>query len=187
LNNYEDKETYDLNENGIICINSIMKYARQPDAHFNDFVVYIDEVDSFLETISHSPILTKDIKLVYETLIRIIKNCKKLIVFDHTITDAVFHLFRCLTLPQGKQPRSALEKKRIIYVKNNFLKFKGVQSQRIRNEDTFKQKIEDALKSNVGFFAGFDSARTASYMSQKQLLAHMEICKENLETIRNAH
>jgi hypothetical protein len=159
LNNYEDKETYDLNENGIICINSIMKYARQPDAHFNDFVVYIDEVNSFLETISHSPILTKDIKLVYETLIRIIKNCKKLIVSDHTITDAVFHLFRCL------------KKKRLMYVKNNFLKFKGVKSQRIRNEDTFKQKIEDALKSNVGFFAGFDSARTASqyFYSLKEL------------------
>jgi hypothetical protein len=96
LNNYEDKETYDLNENGIICINSIMKYARQPGAHFNNFVIYIDKINSFLETVTHSPILTKDIKLVYETLIRIIKNCKKLIVSDHSITDAVFHLFRCL-------------------------------------------------------------------------------------------
>jgi hypothetical protein len=73
-----------------------------------------------------------------------------LIVSDHTITDAVFHLFR------------SLKRKRIIYVKNKYLKFKGVKSQRIRNEDKFKKQIEDALKSNVGFFAGFDSARTAS-------------------------
>ena len=149
LNNYENKETYDLNENGIICINSIMKYARQPDEHFKYFVVYIDEVNSFIETLTHSTILTKDIKLVYQTLIRIIKNCKKLIVSDHTITDAVFSLLKCMKT----QP---------IYIKNNFLKFKGVQSTQINNEALFKQKIEDALKLNKGFFAGFDSARTAT-------------------------
>ena len=45
LNNYEDKETYDLKENGIIYINSIMKYANQSDEHFKDFVIYVDEVN----------------------------------------------------------------------------------------------------------------------------------------------
>jgi hypothetical protein len=39
VNNYEDKETYDLKENGIIYINSIMKYANQSDEHFKDFVI----------------------------------------------------------------------------------------------------------------------------------------------------
>ena len=158
LNNYENKETYDLNENGIICINSIMKYSRQSDDHFKDFVVYIDEINSFLETLTHSTILTKDIKLVYQTLLRIVKNCKKLIVSDHTITDAVFSLFKCINTPP-------------LYIKNNFLKFKGVQSKQIDNEALFKHKIEEALKSNVGFFAGFDSAQTATlyYNSLKKL------------------
>jgi hypothetical protein len=94
LNNYEDKHAYDLDENGIICVNSIMKYARKSDDHFKQFVVYIDECNSFLETLTHSQILRKDIKVVYETLIRIIKNCKKLIVSDHTITEAVFSFFK---------------------------------------------------------------------------------------------
>ena len=71
-----------------------MKYSRKPDEHFKQFVVYIDECNSFLETLTHSQILTKDIKIVYETLIRIIKNCKKLIVSDHTITEAVFNFFK---------------------------------------------------------------------------------------------
>ena len=30
LNNYMDKDSYDLKENGIICVNSIMKYFRVP-------------------------------------------------------------------------------------------------------------------------------------------------------------
>jgi excinuclease UvrABC helicase subunit UvrB len=150
LNNYEDKETYDLNENGIICINSIMKYSRQSDEQFKDFVVYIDEVNSFLETLTHSHILTKDIKTVYETLIRIIKNCKKLIVSDHTITDAAFAMF--------KNKKS----KRTLYVENKYQKFKGVGSQRIKKESSFKDTIQAAMVSNKGFFAGFDSASTAT-------------------------
>jgi len=150
LNNYEDKETYDLNESGIICINSIMKYSNKPNEHFNQFVIYIDEINSFMETLTHSAILTKDIKIVYETLIRIIKNCKKLIVSDHHITDAVFHLFKSKT--NNKK----------IYVKNNYLKFKGVKSRQIKDELTFKNKMEEIIKSNVGFFAGFDSANCAT-------------------------
>lgn len=172
LNNYEDKETYDLNEKGIICINSIMKYSRQSDAQFNDFVVYIDEVNSFVETISHSSILTKDIKLVYETLIRIIKNCKKLIVSDHTITDAVFHLFS--NKKNGYQDSvedtddivnkmfNNKKSKRIIYVKNNHQKFKDVEAHQMKDETTFKMQIQEAMEKGEGFFAGFDSSKTAT-------------------------
>lgn len=151
LNNYENKDTYDLNENGIICINSIMKYARQSDEHFKNFVIYIDEINSFLETITHSHILTKDIKLVYETLTRILKNCKKIIMSDHQITDAVFHLFR-----------SIRKNKKVLYVKNNFLKFKGVHSEYIKNEKKYKNRIENTMKEYDGFFAGFDSAHVAT-------------------------
>jgi hypothetical protein len=138
LSNYENKETYDLNENSIICINSIMKYSRQSDDQFKDFVVYVDEINSFLETLSHSSILTKDVKLVYETLMRIIKNCKKLIVSDHTMTDAVFHLF--------KNKKS----KRTIYIKNNYQKFKGVHAHQMKPYSKTRlkkqrKKIRDSL------------------------------------------
>ena len=68
LNNYIDKDTYNLKENGIICVNSIMKYSRVPAEDFKNFIVYIDEIDSMIETLTHSQILTKDIKLVYSTL-----------------------------------------------------------------------------------------------------------------------
>jgi hypothetical protein len=151
LGNYEDKNAYDLDENGIICVNSIMKYSRKPDEHFKQFVVYIDECNSFLETLTHSQILTKDIKIVYETLIRIIKNCKKLIVSDHTITEAVFNFFK------NRKTKSAP-----FYVKNNFMKFKGVKAYEVKDETRFKDAIEAKMNENEGFFAGFDSATVAT-------------------------
>ena len=76
LNNYMDKDSYNLKENGIICVNSIMKYSRVPAEDFKNFIVYIDEIDSLIETLTHSEILTKDIQLVYSTLTKIVKNCK---------------------------------------------------------------------------------------------------------------
>ena len=94
LNNYIDKDTYNLKENGITCVNSIMKYSRVPAEDFKNFIVYIDEIDSLIETLTHSQILTKDIKLVYYTLCKNVKNCKKLIVSDHTITKNVFNFIQ---------------------------------------------------------------------------------------------
>ena len=85
LNNYFDKDTYNLKENGIICVNSIMKYSRVPAEDFKNFIVYIDEIDSLIETLTHSEILTKDIKLVYSTLTKIVKNFKKKIVSTEVV------------------------------------------------------------------------------------------------------
>ena len=153
LNNYENKDEYDVNMNGIICINSIMKYSRLPESHFKNFIVYIDEVNSLIETLTHCQILTKDIKLVYQTLIKIIKNSKKVIVSDHTINNNVLDLLS--TRLTKKEPAP-------FYVKNLYQKFEGVKAEQIKVESVFKDKIEATMKNNEGFFAGFDSARCAS-------------------------
>jgi hypothetical protein len=52
-----------------------MKYSRGPAEDFKNFIVNIDEIDSLIETLTHSDILIKDFKLVYTTLTRIVKNC----------------------------------------------------------------------------------------------------------------
>jgi hypothetical protein len=105
--------------------------------------VYIDESNSFLETLTHSQILTKDIKIVYETLIRMIKNCKKLIVSDHTITEAVFSFFRNRTT---RTPP--------FYIKNDFQNFKGVKANQVKNETRFKDIIEAKMLENESFLLG---------------------------------
>ena len=66
-----------------------MKYSRVPAEDFKNFIVYIDEIDSLIETLTNSDISTKDMKLVYSTLTKIVKNHKKLIVHYHTITKNV--------------------------------------------------------------------------------------------------
>jgi len=150
LNNYIDKDTYNLKENYIICVNSIMKYSRVPAEDFKNFIVYIDEIDSLIETLTHYQILTKDIKLVYSTLAKIVKKCKKIIVSDHTITKNVFNFIQ--NRLKGKY----------FHVKNKFQKFEGVEAFQIKDEMRFKNAIETKMKNDESFFAGFDSARNAS-------------------------
>ena len=153
LNNYEDKDNYDIKESGIICINSIMKYSRVPASEFKNFIVYIDEINSLIETLTHCSILTKDIKLVYQTLILIIQNAYKVIVSDHVINDNVFNLL---------QSRMTKKNDVAFFVENTYQKFQGVKATMIKQEELFKNKIEEKMRNNEGFWAGFDSARTAS-------------------------
>ena len=72
----------------------MIKTHTSPAEDFKNFIVYIDEIDSLIETLTHSQILTKDIKLVYSTLSKIAKNCKKIIVSDHTITKNAFNFIQ---------------------------------------------------------------------------------------------
>jgi hypothetical protein len=48
------------------------------------------------------------------------------------------------------------------HVKNKFQKFEGVEAFQIKDEMRFKKAIEDKMKKDEPFFAGFDSARNAS-------------------------
>jgi hypothetical protein len=94
--------------------------------------------------------LTKDIKLVYSTLTKIVKSCKKLIVSDHTITKNVFNLIQYRL------------KGEYFHMKNKFQRFEGVEAFQIKDEMRFKNAIMDKMKIDEPFFAGFDSARNAS-------------------------
>ena len=78
------------------------------------------------------------------------KNCKKLIVTDHTITKNVFNLI---------QNRLKGE---YFHVKNKVHKFEGVKAFQIKDGMRFKNAITEKMKKDEPFFAGFDSARNAS-------------------------
>ena len=76
--------------------------------------------------------------MVYSTLTKIVKNCKKLIVSDHTITKNVFNYV--LT-----------KKGEYIHVKNKFQKFEGVEAFQIKGEMRFENAIMDKMKKNEPF------------------------------------
>ena len=58
----------------------------------SNYIVFIDEINSFLEHLTHNETLHHALKPIYALLIRIIKNAHKVIVADALISDNVFTL-----------------------------------------------------------------------------------------------
>jgi hypothetical protein len=91
LQNYQDKTNNIYNKNLVICINSLMMLSKLSLDELKKYIIFIDEINSFIEGITHNILLEHDIKIIMCVLIRIIKNCKKLIVCDALISDNVFN------------------------------------------------------------------------------------------------
>ena len=129
MKSYLDKDVDMYCEDALtICINSLPKLSNLTDEDMNHYILYIDEVASFLE-LSHNDTLDNNLKEVYHMLVRFIKHAKKVIVSDALINDAVFELLR------------NRDKKKMIFIENNFKKYEGVSAVRIRNEDEFLSKL----------------------------------------------
>ena len=108
MQNYQDRDTDPYEAKALTsCINSLCKLIDLTDEEMSNYIVFIDEVSSFLE-LTHNDTLDNVLKHVYRTLIRFIKNAKKVIVSDALITDAVFELLKHLSDDTK------------IYVKNKF-------------------------------------------------------------------
>ena len=71
------------------------------------------------------------------------KNCKKFIISDHTITKNVFNFI---------QNRL---KGNYFHVKKYFQQFEGVEAFQIKDEMRFKNAIETKIKNNEPFFCRF--------------------------------
>jgi hypothetical protein len=93
LKSYQDNDNL-LNNNITICINSLNKLSSASKEHFNDYIIYIDEITSFLQTLTHNETLDKDIKQIYYLLMKIIKNAYKVIVSDAIINDNTFNFLK---------------------------------------------------------------------------------------------
>ena len=83
----------DIEDNNIvICINSILRYHSYEAEFFNNYVVYIDEINTFTRHLTHNNLLNSTLKLIYTTLMKIINNCHKLVLSESIISDNVFNL-----------------------------------------------------------------------------------------------
>ena len=88
-----DNDNKNLSKDNItICINSLLMYQKYEPSFFNNKIVFIDEINSFIESLTHNETLDKNIKIIYQILIKIVKNCHKLIVCDALISDNVLNL-----------------------------------------------------------------------------------------------
>ena len=150
LTSYLDKDKQLQHNNIVVCINSIMILSKMPDIEFSKYIVYIDEISSFLNDVTHNETLRGKLKICYQVLMRIIKNCHKLIVSDAKITDNVFNFLR------------TRNDTNIFYLENTYKKYQDVPAVRIRDEQLFLDKLIDHVKENDYFLCASDSCTEIS-------------------------
>ena len=124
LDSYENIQNYE-GKNIVICINSILKYSRYKPEFFNNYIVYIDEISTFTRHLTHNNQLNNILKPVYITLMKIINNCKKIIVSEALINDNVFNI-----IEKRKHETKIL-------IKNSFKKYDGIKAIQHNDENNF--------------------------------------------------
>ena len=76
----------------IICINSLLKVQYLGNDRFTNYIIYLDEVNSLIESITHNETLDKHVKIIHQILVRMIKKCNKMVVSYALISDNVLQL-----------------------------------------------------------------------------------------------
>jgi hypothetical protein len=97
-----------------MCVNSLVKLIDKEIDYYKDKILYIDEISSFIENLTHSTILKDNIKIIHTVLMRMIKYSQKGIVSNHTIYNNTFDLLHKRNKP--------------IFIKNDYQKFKDVKA-----------------------------------------------------------
>ena len=145
LKNYQSNNINYDDDNVVICINSILKYQFYKPELFKNYIVYIDEVNTFIRHITHNETLDSILKKIYMVLNRIINNCFKLICTEAIISDNVFNLLNL---------RPDSEK---VFIKNTIKKYDGIKAIKENDENNFFINIEKHIEENKYFLFGSDS------------------------------
>lgn len=149
LLNYQIATPTELIENNIVCcLNSIHKKIDIDDDEFENYVVYIDEITSFIDSFLYNDSLNSHLKSTYLILMKIIKRCKKLIVSDAMLNDNVFNL-----LEQRKTHNN-------IIITNEYKKYDSIEAIRYNDENIFLNKLAEQVKDDKYFLFGLDSKST---------------------------
>ena len=142
FNDYRNK--FIDNQHYIVCINSLLTATIEED-DIKNYIIYIDEINSFLKHITHNNTLDKNLKHIFTELMWLIKNCHKVIVSDAIINDNIFSFLNCR------------KNKKQLFVRNEYKKYEGINAVRLRDENIFKSKLEQHLRDNKYFSFGCDS------------------------------
>ena len=152
-----------------ICINSIIPFKYMKKEELNNYIVYIDEINSFLSYLSHSSTLDATIKEVYEALIKILKNCHKLILSDAHIKNNV-KIFLDNKFKDTDQ---------IIFIKNQFQKYKDIDAEHINDAEEFLKIMKNKIIRNEFFLCGGDSKKEINKIYNECLEIARKDQKEN--------
>ena len=144
IDDYKTKN-FIFGNNYNVCLNSLQKLGDLTEDEISYYIVYIDEINSFIKHLTHNKTIDKDIKQICSILFKIIKYAHKVIVSDAEISDGVFLFLK-----------NRLESK-TIYIENKYKKYRGKEAIRIKDEHKFIKLLEDHIKTNNYFLFGCDS------------------------------
>jgi len=148
VKSYTDKKINFLNCRSLVCcINSLEKLITLTKEEKQEYIIFIDEITSFLN-LTHNKLLDKNIKNIYNLLMSLIKNAKKVIVADAIIMENVFEFLKLRNEEQTKP----------LYISNNYLKFKNIKAVKVNDENNILNKIIEQCQKNDPFLFGSDSA-----------------------------
>ena len=80
----------------------IFKDLQDQEFFVTIYIVYIDEISSFLSDVTHNETFGGKWKVCYQILMKIIINYHKLILSDAKITDNAFSFIRTRKLKNSK-------------------------------------------------------------------------------------
>ena len=150
LISYKTASGLELQDNNIVCcLNSLLNKIDIDIGEIQNYVVYIDEVNSFIQSLLYNDALNAHLSQTYSKLMFLIKHCKKLVVSDATINDNVFNLLKIRN------------KENNIYVINKHLKYEDIEAIRYNDENLLFDKVNGHIKLLKYFFFGFDSKSIA--------------------------
>jgi hypothetical protein len=145
MKNYQDIKANFNDVNSLtICLNSLAKLGDLGEDELSNYIVYIDEISSFLE-FTHNDTLDGVLQQVFVLLQRLVKFAGKVIVSDALINDATFFFLKSRPLENT------------VMLTNTFQKFKNVPAVRVRSEPAFLEKLVDHCNADKPFLFGSDS------------------------------
>jgi hypothetical protein len=148
----------------VICLNSLLMYSRYKPEFFKNYIVYIDEINTFTRHLTHNATLNSNLKLVYITLMKIINNCHKLIGSEAIISDNVFNLL-------SNRPN---ENK--IFIENSFKKYQDIEAIKHNDENEFLEYILSNVTNKEYFLFGCDSKTIITKYYKECLKIDSENC-----------
>lgn len=168
--------------NGTICLNSLYKLKFLENYTYDDKIVYIDEINDMIKSLTHNDGLDNLVNIIYTVLTNLIKNCKKIILSDATIDNNIKNLLM-----------SRKTHNKSILIKNTVQKFKDINANEYLDENLFFDRIRKSIREDEYFLFGCDGCKkiTGIYTT---LLSEFEDKKdkfklytsEELEKVKNA-
>lgn len=142
---YQDHK-YKQGDSIVITPESIVSLSNY---NFKNYIVFLDEFNSILEHCLSSTTLYGRRPMSFITLIRALTTCKQFIVVDADLSQDALYFLELLKLDYK-------------YIKNERNRFKGVKTQFVNDEQTFR----DELMKHKQFLLASDSKTKADIINE---------------------